>query len=157
MLVRLVSIVKGPTWLSGLNMVAVWTDMTVGRGGRSRSSQLGRVSGTCRACSRSHVGVYAALLKWRVVGLRWTGTGREGVGRCNDKGARCRLRRFRPGSVWPVSMVKAMAMAMWVADDVDGRREVFTPCDAPAPDEGGQGGLYCRTQAGIRVDRRKEK
>lgn len=32
MLVRLVSIDKGPTWLSGLNMVAVWTDMIVGSG-----------------------------------------------------------------------------------------------------------------------------
>lgn len=62
MLVRLVSIDKGPTWLSGLNMVAVWTDMIVGKGGRSRSSQLGRVSGTCRACSRSHVGVSMRVL-----------------------------------------------------------------------------------------------
>lgn len=118
-LVRLVSIDKGPTWLSGLNMVAVWTDMTVGIGGRSRSSQLGRVSGTCRACPRSHVGVCAGAVE--VAGC-WAKMGRDGTGVSRSfevrrlSGADCV--GFGVGPVWslslslPLLMVKAMAMSM---------------------------------------------
>lgn len=93
MLVRLVSIDKGPIWLSGLNIVAVWTDMIVGRGGRSRSSQLGRVSGTCRACSRSHVCACACVVEQAGCRSSRGGSSGEGGSCWDDKGwesGRCR-------------------------------------------------------------------